>query len=262
MRRNASVEAADAPGILTPVRRMLVTVLALAATGGIVAGCGGGGGSATTGSTSAARKPITKAQAAAYARAVNLRAGDVLGMTMTGRQEGETAQEQHSTREVDRCAGVSPEHQLVDIKSAKFSRGQGLQHEEVGSGVSVLSSATFATQELASVRSARGRACITRFAKQQFSREGAQQVHLGQITTSPLPTPVAGIGGSFGLRVTATLLVTRPAIKLPVYLDFLGFVSGPAEIDLDTFSLSRPISSVTERHLLLLLLSRARATKL
>jgi hypothetical protein len=253
----------EAPGIIPPVRRIMAPMLVLAATGGIAAGCGGGGSSTTRSKTPEATKPITNAQAAAYAHTVNLRAGDVVGMTMSGRPESETVKEKHSTRELIRCAGgVSLEHQLVDIKSPKFSRGRELQREEVGSGVSVLSSATFATRELAAVRSARGRACITRFVKQEFSKEGAGQLHLGAITTSLLPAPVAGLGGSFGLRVTVTLAAARPAIRLPLYLDFMGFVSGPAEIDLNTFAFSRPVSSATERHLLSLLLSRAKATSL
>lgn len=240
-------------------------MFAVAAMGGVVAGCGGGSSSPAASNASDTSKPITKAQATTYAHAVNLRAGDVLGMTMSGRPEteSEVAKERHSTEELNRCAGgVSLEHQLVDIRSPKFSRGDELQHQEVGSGVSVLSSAALATQELAVVRSARGRACITRFAKRQFAQGSSGPLHSGRMTTSLLPAPVAGIGGSFGLRVTVTLIASRTGIQFPLYIDFLGFVFGPAEISLDDFSISRPVSSATEHQLLLLLYSRARIARL
>lgn len=236
-------------------------MLAVAAVGVVVAGCGGGG-SLAVGDVSDTSKPVTKAQATAYAHAVNLRAEDVPGMTMsTSETEGES--ERSSTEELNRCAGASGrEHQLVDIKSAEFTRGEGLQREVIGSGVSVMSSATFATQELEVLRSKRGLACIEQFAKQQLAQEGAGSFQVDQITTSPLEGPIEGVDESFGLRVAMTLAVPSTGVQTPFYLDVLGFASGPAEVALYAVGVSTPVASATEHQLLLLLHRRATATKL
>jgi hypothetical protein len=94
-------------------------MLVVAATGGVVSGCGGGSSSPVARNAPDATKSITKAQATTYANAVNLRAGDVLGMTMSGRPESEPAAEKRSTQELNRRAGVAnlEHHQLVDIRS-------------------------------------------------------------------------------------------------------------------------------------------------
>ena len=251
--------------MLASVLRTSLTMLVLA-SGTLVAGCGsshsGNVGSSKTTATQSTSTRTTKAQAVAYAHVINLHAGDVPAMTATGPPEGETAKEQRSVAELARCAGgVGSEHQLVDIRSSKFSRGSGLQQEQVGSGVSVLSSAALASRELTAVRSARGRACITHFARKQFTEKGTEQLHYDQITTSPLPVPSTA-GESFGLRVTVTLTAPHTGTHFSFYLDFLGFVSGPAEIDLNALSISKPVPSATERRLLSLLHSRAEAHKL
>jgi hypothetical protein len=50
--------------------------------------------------------------------------------------------------------------------------------------------------------------------------------------------------------------------RFPVYIDFLGFASGRVEVALATIHGSEPFPAATERRLLSLLLSRAKANEL
>jgi hypothetical protein len=74
-----------------------------------------------------------------------------------------------------------------------------------------------------------------------------------------------GADGSFGLRLTTSVIgrnLRGGEIQTRVYIDMFGFVSGPAEISLTAFGVSRPVPSTTEQHLLPLLFSRTREHKL
>jgi hypothetical protein len=51
-------------------------------------------------------------------------------------------------------------------------------------------------------------------------------------------------------------------IKLPIYLDFLGFVEGPSEVTLLSSGLLRPFPAAVQQHLFALLLARAKAHRL
>jgi hypothetical protein len=68
------------------------------------------------------------------------------------------------------------------------------------------------------------------------------------------------MSGSFGWRVTATFDVR--GIKVPIYLDFLGFIDGPSEVTLLSSGLLQPFPATVQQHLFSLLLSRARSHKL
>ena len=65
--------------MIRKVLRSAATCLALVAIVSAVVGCGG---SASAPATPATSEPITKAQATAYAHAVNLRAADLPGMSI------------------------------------------------------------------------------------------------------------------------------------------------------------------------------------
>jgi len=51
-------------------------------------------------------------------------------------------------------------------------------------------------------------------------------------------------------------------MKLPIYLDYLGFVDGPAEVTLLSSGLLRPFPAAIQQRLFALLLSRAKAHRL
>lgn len=234
----------------------LAGLLTVTVLGGLLAGCGSGDKASST------TRSATRAQAVAYAHAINLHAGDVPGMTSTGVSEHEGTKESRASSELARCAGgVGSTHQIVDIESGTFVRGEGLEKQQVQSGVSVLSRAALAAQELAAIRSSRGRECITRLAQQQLAKS-AGSVRFSGVRTSPLPAGLVGRGDTFGLRVSLTLTVSGNPTRIPLYLDFLGFISGPAEVDLNTYGISKPVPAVTERRLLSLLMNRAKSHSL
>jgi hypothetical protein len=245
-----------------PVRRLQIWAKPAALSLALALLIAGGATIAAAGSD-AGTASITKAQAVAYARAINLRAGDVPGMTVTGPAEREGTRGQHSSGELERCVGsANPGQQLIDIGSPTFGQGGALEQSQVSSGVTVLSSAAAAAREFAAIRSARGRACIARFARREFSRESSGSLLYRAIASTALTAPVAGIGESFGLRLTVTLLAPRTGRTFHLYLDFLGFLEGPAEIGLNTSGFTRPVSAATERRLFSTLYRRAQAHKL
>jgi hypothetical protein len=100
--------------------------------------------------------------------------------------------------------------------------------ETVNSAVYVMRNAALANRDLAAARSDRARACLSKL--------------LGH---------TLGLLGDNGKE-------DRP----PFYEDTLGFIVGPAEIVLHTFGSPRPFPAATERHLLSLLYSRAKAHQL
>jgi hypothetical protein len=122
-------------------------------------------------------------------------------------------------------------------------------------------SAALAARNNAVARSARGRACLARALPEQSTGP----LRYGPVSVSSLPNLLPGADGSFGLRLTTTVIGRNfrgGKIRTRVYIDVFGFVSGPAEISLTAFGVSRPVPSATEQHLLPLLFSRAREHKL
>jgi len=79
---------------------------------------------------------------------------------------------------------------------------------------------------------------------------------IGPVSISHGTPPAPQTAGSFGWRITATLTLNGN-IELPVYLDILGFVDGPAEVALVTSGLSEPFPAAPEQRLFSLLLERA-----
>ena len=83
------------------------------------------------------------------------------------------------------------------------------------------------------------------------------------VKVSALRSPVQDIP-AYGLRISSDFAIKTPGTKGPsrYYEDFLGFAVGPAVIVLSDTSSPRPFPAATERRLLSLLYSRAKAHKL
>jgi hypothetical protein len=236
-------------------------LLLLVATGALAAGCGSGGGSSVSSGSPIAGTSITKARAVAYAQAVNLGVADVPGSSII-KAEGEGKAPTVAGVEFERCAGgVSPERRIVDIHSASFRVASTSKRGRVRSAVEVMPTAALAARNNAAARSARGRACLARALPEQSTGP----LRHGPVSVTSLPNLLPGADGSFSLRLTTTVIgrnVRGGEIRTRVYIDEFGFLSGPAEISLTTFGVSRPVPSATEQHLLPLLFSRAREHKL
>ena len=124
------------------------------------------------------------------------------------------------------------------------------------SGVTIEQTPALAAKELAAVRSERGRACISHYVTLLFKGQKYEGASVGPVSVSSGSPPAPGTTGSFGLRITTT--ITLHHIKIPFYMDFLGFVYGPAEVMLRSFSLPEPFPAATEERLFSLLLTRAK----
>jgi hypothetical protein len=255
--------------MIRKVPRSAAACLALVAMVSAVAGCGGSTSApatsaSATATATATSEPITKAQATAYAHAVNLRAADLPGMSIAA-PEGEHPASGRLDQ-VERCAGnVNPDLVVANIHSASFTGTTEPEHEQIRSVVEVMPNAAIAEQNNAANRSQRALACAKRFFPLELGSQNGGRVHYGAVTVSRLPSPLAGVPGSLGYRVAVNILGVPKAIEATqprLYVDAFAFLSGPAEVALVTTAFPQHVSEETESRLLLLLHSRAEASKL
>jgi hypothetical protein len=240
--------------MILPVGRTIAIILILSSTAGLACGCGGSDSASTASRDSGADAAATGAttvseHAVALAHAINLRAADVPTMKVYFpehvNQSGPMAQG------LTRCGGAVLTGEVGGIHSPLFKRGLGPTHQALRSIVRVMPSAGIAERNVAATNAASVQSCIARDAEKQT---GWHQ----RVTAAPLPTLLAGVPGSFGVRLVVLYPHLHGARRFS-YKDFLGFASGPAEITLETTRYARPFSTATERRLLALLWSRAKA---
>jgi hypothetical protein len=266
------------------MRRTLI-LLALVLTGTALLACGksnpvatqsssahvasSGSGAPPSVSTTAPKSPTTptesgsslaKQRALAFARAVNLTASDVPGFAPGARENKSSANEKRLEHQMMQCTGLSGNGSgkaVLEAGSPDFRLKHQIVDLSVNSEVSVQSSAAQAQQGLAAIRSPHTRGCFSRYLTQLFDGEQVKGAKAGPVTVQSGTPPAPGTSGGFGLRVTATFVVHR--IKVPVYLDFLGFVDGASEVTLTSSGLLQPFPASIQQHLFALLLTRAKA---
>lgn len=262
-------------------------ILLLLVLGGIsLASCGKGGsttvvtvkapGAGASGSKgSSKRNPPTappaqspaRERALAFARAVNLTADDVPGFTPSAKHDTSSAHEKRLERELVHCAGAtglgSGEGHLpgavkpvADQSSKDFELKHGIINFSVSSQVSVQPGAAAARKGLQAIRSAHVRSCFSHYLQLLLKGERVKGATAGPVSIQAGIPPAPGTSGGFGWRITASFFVR--GIKVPVYLDFLGFVNGPAEVTLLSSGLIRPFPAEVQQRLFALLLSRAK----
>jgi hypothetical protein len=254
------VRASGATGMIPPVLRTTLSLLVLAACSALVAACGESGSD-----------PVSKARAVAYANAVNLRAGDLRGMTNV--LSGYEVRSAPPFGVFDCATHMSRSDEVVALSSPWFLRSTGqpqtrlsllrprLPLEATHSVVYVMRAPAFASRNVAAAGSPSARACVERRnARLASGRFVGRELLKRQIKVASLTLPQSGIAG-FGMRVSGTLAAaqfhqkTRPAF----YEDTFGFAVGPAEIVLRAGGVARPFPSAVERRLLSVLYARAKA---
>jgi hypothetical protein len=228
-------------------------------------------GTGSTGSTGATRPPSTapstpsqtpsRERAVAFARAVNLTSDDVPGFAPSEKHSSSSEHEKRLERAMLQCAGVTSKTKGVLEESSKdFQLKHQILDFSVSSEVSVQASAAQALHGLTAIRSPHVRSCFSHYLQLIFKGEQVKGATAGPVKIQAGTPPAPGTSGGFGWRVTATFTVH--GVKLPIYLDFLGFVDGPAEVTLLSSGLLRPFPASVQQHLFSLLLSRAKAHKL
>jgi hypothetical protein len=248
--------------------RRTTTLLALALGCGLLSSCGKGarapssGHAATTSSALGTGGAPTRQRALAFASAVNLTPADVPGFTASEHHhKSSSARERRLEKQMLRCAGAAgPAHGIAEQSSKSFQLKHEILDLSVSSEVSVQPSAAEASKALAAIRSPHVRACFSRYLGQIFGGQRLKGTTIGRVTIQSGIPPAPGTSGSFGWRVTASFDVH--GIKVPIYLDFLGFVEGPSEVTLLSSGLLRPFPAAIQQHLYSLLLSRAKAHRL
>jgi hypothetical protein len=223
-----------------------------------VLACGVGG---TTGVAAAPAAPPTKAEARAVARAVNLVAADLPGFT--GSRAHSTPAARRFAAMLTRCAGGTlPGEALVNLDSPDFARmsaGSFVQ-QDVSSNVTVVRSPRLAAQDLAAVRSTRGKGCLAKAVGQLLRGIAAPGVRFGRIVVSSASQPAPGASGSYALRVKVT--ADASGVRIPFYIDGRGFTLGRAEVALTALGILQPFPAADEQRLFSLLLERAIAHRI
>jgi len=161
--------------MISPVLRAIVTVFVLIAAGGLVTGCGSSDSGSAGGGTYGGSAQVTKAQAVAYADAVNLRAADDRGLVVAKFPRRRETMSGPFGTVVEGCDGMGAHAGgTIGIVSRRFQRNNAQQQgerfsdsllpfESVRSAVYVMGSAALASREIATAASARGRMCLKRF---------------------------------------------------------------------------------------------------
>lgn len=231
----------------------------------------GTGSSGESGGSGGAGKSPSHERALAFAQAVNLTADDVPGFTAKTKQSSDSAREKKIGRELAQCTGAtglsSGEESLpgegkalADESSKDFELKHGVIDFSVSSGVSVQPSAAGARKGLQAFRSAHVRKCFSHYLQLLFAGQHVQGATPGPVSIQTGTPPAPGTSGGFGWRITASFTIR--GIRVPLYLDFLGFVDGPAEVTLLSSGLLRPFPAEVQQHLFATLLARAKAHKL
>ncbi|HEX3910206.1 MAG TPA: hypothetical protein VHW67_05840 [Solirubrobacteraceae bacterium] len=222
----------------------------------------------STPSEPAPREPSTSTKRAlAFAQAVNLTAEDVPGFAPSDKSNSSSAKEKRLEHQMVQCAGaaglgaagagVAGKRKSVTEQSSKdFELKHGIVDLSVSSEVSVQDSAADARRGLQAIRSPKVRSCFSHYLQLIFQGERVKGATAGPVSIQAGTPPAPGTSGGFGWRITASFYIKK--IKVPIYLDFLGFVQGPAEVTLLSSGLLRPFPAEVQQHLFALLLSRAK----
>jgi len=230
----------------------------------------GGGATTPRGGESPGTAP-SRGRALAFARAVNLTADDLPGFTPSEKHDTSSAREKRLEGELVKCAGTAGLHAtggaragerraLADASSKEFQLKHGIVNFSVSSQVSVQPDAAEARKALRAIRSAHVRDCFSHYLQLLFEGEHLRGARVSGVSIQAGIPPAPGTTGGFGWRITASFDVR--GVKIPVYLDFLGFVDGPAEVTLLSSGLIRPFPAEVQQQLFSLLLSRAKEHKL
>ena len=194
---------------------------------------------------------------------MNLTAADVPGFSSSGSARGGPRSHKRAEGELFGCAGArrsGARTRSTDVASASspsFEFRHGIIDVGVSSEVGVSRSSALADAELAALHSGRVRTCFERYLHSVLAAGHSRATRIGPVTIESGNPPAPGTSGSFGWRVRATFGLK--GLRVPVYLDLLGFVYGPARVTLVSSGALRPFPALAQQRLFALLLTRARA---
>lgn len=255
-----------------PLRSGAAASLLSLAAASLLAACGGHGPFTTSSSTpkpgaergsgTGSTHALTRAQAQRLVAAVNLTAADLPGFTLSREaREHATEAERRLEGELLRCIGMGglagAAQPVAHGSSGDFHhRGAGYD-VGVSSEISVSSGPGAGAADLRRLRSSRARGCLGHFLVELFKGRRYGGATVARVSITQGSPPAAGTTGGFGWRITAT--IDSRGIRLPYYMDILGFLYGPAEVTLLSTGLPVPLPAAIQERLFAVLLMRATA---
>jgi hypothetical protein len=198
--------------------------------------------------------PVTKPRVAAFAREVQLGKSDLPGATVLPPEQdgGEELGKQFAE-----CTGSGPDvPSVATVAGSTFVYGEGDERAAFSSEVGAVPTPYEAKAVMTLLASQRGFHCLEQVVRNSFrtSAEGrARDLSISRLSTPLPPTPA-----SFGIRIGATLVEGDK--ETPVFVDDIGFASGPTSISLTAIGSPTPVNQIVERGLTGLLYSRALST--
>jgi hypothetical protein len=116
-----------------------------------------------------------------------------------------------------------------------------------------------AARELALVRSRRTRLCVSRYIQLLVRAQTHPGASFGAVSVVQRTPPAPGADGSFAWRIS--MPIATHGIRLGIYFDIFGFVSGPNEVTLFVSGVPIPPPARAEEQLFSLLLERTKAAE-
>jgi hypothetical protein len=163
---------------------------------------------------------MTKTDAVAIARAINLTPGDMPGYSASP-PPSNTGDGRFGAR-VDRCAGTVPTSKATaDVSSDDFERATQASYDVVSSEVSVMPNAALARKDLKAVGTKRARRCMAAALTAQ-KPSGGVKILSAKVTS--LPAPAAN-----GVALRIRMSMSAQGVTVPMYTDIFILGRGPVE---------------------------------
>jgi hypothetical protein len=194
---------------------------------------------------------LNASRATRFAGAVNLKLADVIGARVEARSSNPEEEQ-----EAGKC-GSGDSVPLGGARSPKLDRGSGLEHETISSSVVVLPDERAARADFSYASSKAGLECYAKVLGKSLTNQAGTGVQVGRVRLRRMQLQGPQTTPSTGIRISARVSAATGGLSVPLYIDAVGFLYGPAEIEIYATSFVQPEPQRTEQQLLTLLDQRA-----
>jgi hypothetical protein len=194
---------------------------------------------------------LNASRATRFANAVNLKLADLIGASIEPRSSSP-----EDEQEAGKC-GSGDSIPLGGGRSPKLDRGTGLEHEMISSSVVVLPDERAARADFSYASSKAGLQCYANVLRKSLTHQAGTGVQVGRVRLRRMQLQGPEATPSIGIRISARVSASSGGLSVPLYIDAVGFLYGPAEIEIYATSFVQPEPQRTEQQLLTLLDERA-----
>jgi len=146
---------------------------------------------------------------------------------------------------------------LAEASSKSFEHHAQVLHLTVSSSVTIVATPAQATAELKAIRSAHARVCLMSFMRELLAKQTQGGASAKLVSISSGTPSAAGTSGTFAWRITGAFALHE--VKVPFYIEMVGFTHGQDEVQMLSFGLPVPFPASAEQELFSLLVARANA---